>query len=70
MDASLFRHFKLTERFNLEFRAEAQNLTNSPHFSNPNTTCTDVLGTCGGKFGQISSGYGERYVQLGLKLRF
>jgi hypothetical protein len=70
MDASLFRHFKLTERFNLEFRAEAQNLTNSPHFSNPNTTCTEDLGKCGGKFGQISSGYGERYVQLGLKLRF
>jgi len=70
MDASLFRHFKLTERFDLEFRAETQNLTNSPHFNNPNTTCTDVLGTCGGKFGQISSGYGERYVQFGLKLRF
>jgi len=70
LDASLFRHFKLTERFNLEFRAEAQNVTNSPHFSNPNTTCTDVLGKCGGKFGQISSGYGERYVQLGLKLKF
>jgi len=70
MDASLFRHFKLTERWVLEFRLEAQNLTNSPHFSNPNTTCTDVLGKCGGKFGQISSGYGERYVQLGLKLKF
>jgi len=70
LDASLFRHFKLTERYDLEFRAEAQNLTNSPHFSDPNTTCTDVLGKCGGKFGQISSGYGERYVQLGLKLRF
>jgi hypothetical protein len=70
MDASLFRHFKLTERYDLEFRAEAQNLTNSPHFYNPNTTCTNVLGACGGKFGQISSGYGERYVQLGLKLRF
>jgi len=70
IDGSLFRHFKLTERFNLEVRAEAQNLPNSPHFNNPNTTCTDVAGKCGGKFGQISSGYGERYVQLGLKLRF
>ena len=70
MDASLFRHFKLTERYDLEFRVETQNLTNSPHFSNPNLTCTDVLGACGGKFGQINSGYGERYVQLGLKLRF
>lgn len=70
LDASLFRHFKLTERYDLEFRAETQNFTNSPHFNNPNTTCTEVLGKCAGKFGQISSGYGERYVQLGLKLRF
>jgi hypothetical protein len=73
MDASLFRHFKLTERFDLEFRAETQNLTNSPHFSfgSPSTTtCTDVLGKCGGKFGQVSNGFGERYVQFGLKLRF
>ncbi len=70
LDASLFRHFKITERYDMELRLETQNTTNSPHFNNPNTTCTDVLGKCGGKFGQISSGYGERYVQLGLKLRF
>ncbi len=70
LDSSLFRHFKLKENYDLEFRAEAQNLTNSPHFSNPSTYCTNINGTCGGSFGQITSGYGERYVQLGLKLRF
>jgi len=70
MDASLFRHFKLTERFSLEMRLETQNLTNSPHFYNPNVTCRDVLGQCGGTFGEISSGYGERYVQLGAKIKF
>jgi len=36
MDMSLFRTFKLTEKFNLQFRAEAFNLSNTPHFSNPN----------------------------------
>jgi hypothetical protein len=74
MDASLFRHFRLTERFDLEFRAEAQNLTNSPHFQftsgDSGLTCTNINGACGGTFGQITNGYGERYVQLGLKLRF
>jgi len=78
MDFSVFRHFRLTERFNLEFRLEAQNVTNTPHFYNPgrsndtgNTnTCSDVFGVCGGKFGQIISSYGERNLQVGMKVRF
>ena len=36
IDLSLFRKFRLTERFNLEFRAESYNFTNTPHFDNPN----------------------------------
>ncbi len=37
MDFSLFRTFKLTERFRMQFRAEAFNLSNTPHFSNPDS---------------------------------
>jgi len=70
LDFSVFRYFKITERFNLEFRLEAQNVTNTPHFYGPGTTCTDVNGACGGGFGQITSSYGERNMQLGLKLKF
>jgi hypothetical protein len=36
MDASLFRTFKLTEQFKLQFRVDAANVTNTPHFANPN----------------------------------
>jgi hypothetical protein len=36
LDLSLFRNFKITERFNLQFRAESFNVSNTPHFSNPN----------------------------------
>lgn len=36
LDASLFRTFKLTPKFNLQFRAEAFNVSNTPHFANPN----------------------------------
>jgi Carboxypeptidase regulatory-like domain len=70
LDFSIFRHFKLTERFNLEFRLEGQNALNNSHFYNPSTSCTDVNGTCGGTFGQITSSYGERNVQVGLKVKF
>lgn len=35
-DLSLFRTFRMTERFNLQFRAECFNLSNTPHFGNPN----------------------------------
>ena len=35
IDASIFRRFPLRERFNLEFRAEAFNLTNTPQYDRP-----------------------------------
>jgi hypothetical protein len=36
LDLSLFRTFKLTQTVDLQFRAEAFNATNTPHFNNPN----------------------------------
>jgi Carboxypeptidase regulatory-like domain/TonB dependent receptor-like, beta-barrel len=36
LDASLFRTFKLSPQFQLQFRAEAFNVSNTPHFGNPN----------------------------------
>lgn len=70
LDFSLFRNFKFTERFNLQLRAETLNVTNTPHFYNPSTTCSVVNGACGGSFGQITSSFGERILQLGAKLSF
>ncbi|MCC6367383.1 MAG: TonB-dependent receptor [Bryobacterales bacterium] len=35
LDMSLFRGFRLGERFNLEFKAECFNISNTPKFSNP-----------------------------------
>lgn len=77
MDFSMFRHFKFKERFDLEMRLEAQNLTNTPHYRNPSntgggqtTTCSDVNGTCGGNLAQITTAYGQRIIQIGAKVRF
>jgi Carboxypeptidase regulatory-like domain len=66
-DFSLFRTFAVTERFRLEFRGEFYNLTNTPHFSNPDASATDAT------FGIISSsmsGYGNRQIQTALRLLF
>ncbi len=42
LDGSVFRTFKLTERFDLQFRAEAFNITNTPSFSNPGATVSSL----------------------------
>ncbi len=36
VDLALARTFRISERFNFQFRAQAINFTNTPHFSNPN----------------------------------
>jgi hypothetical protein len=66
-DLSIFRIFPIAERFRLEYRAEFYNLTNTPHFSNPSGSSTSAT------FGIVSStlsGYGNRQVQMALRLKF
>lgn len=74
MDANVERTFKLTERFSLEFRAEAENLFNNPHFNDPSTSCTSTATTngsiCAGTFGQLTGAYGQRLVQFAAFVRF
>jgi hypothetical protein len=50
LDASLFRDFRLTERFKLQIRAEMFGATNTPHLNNPGTDSTNA-----NAFGVISS---------------
>jgi hypothetical protein len=70
-DLSLFRTFRLTERFNLQFRAESFNLSNTPHFNNPNSNANSSL------FGRITSTQSNadalgrsREYRFGLRLGF
>ena len=63
-DLSLVRNFAMFERFRLEFRAEAYNLTNTPRWSNPVNSVNNSA------FGQILSASGERELQLALRLTF
>jgi len=62
-DLSLFKEFKPTERFRVQFRAEFLNAFNTPRFGSPNTTVTS------GSFGIITSqGNSPRQTQFGLKM--
>jgi hypothetical protein len=72
IDASVVKNTKLTERFTIQFRAEAFNALNHVNYMNPNVTF--VPGPDGrnasGSFGVISSAREPRIGQLALKLLF
>jgi hypothetical protein len=68
-DLSLFRNFKIKERFDLQFKTEAFNFTNTPKFANPNSNVST-----GSTFLQITSTrsdiLSERQFRFGLRLAF
>jgi hypothetical protein len=64
LDVMLGKTFSLSERFRLEFRAEAFNVTNTPPLTAPNTS----FGTAA--FGTITRALDPRVFELVLKLHF
>jgi Carboxypeptidase regulatory-like domain/TonB dependent receptor len=64
VNASLVKNTHLSERVNLQFRAEAFNLFNHPNFNLPD----NFLGSP--TFGRITSARDPRHIQFGLKLLF
>ncbi len=83
MDASLSRTFAVRESFKLQFRAEAFNFTNTPHFSLPASNISAVSFNPDGSirslgnFAQITSvsavgrdGIDERVFRFGLRISF
>lgn len=84
-DFGVFRDFRLTERFHLQFRAESFNFTNTPHYDVPDQYLGDANAidpktgrvTDPGSFMQITGvtnlareGIDERQFRLGLRLSF
>lgn len=64
VNASLVKNTALTERLNLQLRAEVFNLCNHPNFNLPD----NFLGSP--TFGRISSARDPRHLQFGVKLLF
>jgi hypothetical protein len=79
-DLGLFRRFAMTERVNMEFRAEVFNWTNTPKFNNPSGGINSLQLNSDGSFrtgvfevtGTNSYGrdVAERILRLGLRLSF
>jgi hypothetical protein len=83
LDLGLFREFRITERFRAQFRAEAFNFTNTPHFNPPGGNRSSMTlnpdGTIRslGGYTEITStrgtgreGIDERQFRFGLRLSF
>ena len=65
LNLSLFKNFKFSERWNLQFRAECYDVLNHPNFNDPNTNVTSS------SFGTITAqGSPSRQFQGALKLSF
>jgi hypothetical protein len=64
LDALLSRSQSITERLNIQFRAEFYNSANHTNLSRPDTSVTAA------KFGQITSALSGRSTQLGIRLSF
>jgi hypothetical protein len=69
-DLSLKKLFAFTERFKMEFRADAFNAWNHTQFHGDDNNGGIGLNVGGGNFGQVTSAFDGRQFQLGLKLMY
>jgi hypothetical protein len=71
VDMGVFRRLQINERFNVQFRGEAFNISNTPHFANPNA---DVASGNFGLIGDVQNtgreGNDQRFFRLGVRIGF
>jgi len=67
LDFNLLKRFKITERFVMEFRATAQNLTNTEVFGAPNT---NINSSTFGHITATATNFGPRVIVAQLRLSF
>ncbi len=70
LDASFFRTFRISQEVSAQFRLEALNVTNTPHWANPGTNVNAI------DFGQVTftanpgREYDERNLRIGVRVTF
>ncbi len=71
VDLSLFRQFQVTEQMTVQFRAESFNMSNTPHFSNPNSAVhSSGFGIVNNVRNTGRDGNDQRFFRLGLRIAF
>jgi outer membrane receptor protein involved in Fe transport len=68
VDMSIFKDFRISERFQLRYRFQMLNAFNHPNFATPNSIAIDNAGTVFYNF-QENNG-GRRTISMGLRLSF
>jgi hypothetical protein len=69
VDMGVFRRFQLTERMDLQFRSEVFNISNTPHFANPNSNiASSGFGLVTGMQNTGREGLDQRVFRFGLRL--
>jgi hypothetical protein len=69
VDVGLFRKFLITERIDVQFRAEAFNVSNTPHFANPAANISSAnFGVISGVKNMGREGLDHRLIRVGLRL--
>ena len=71
VDMGVFRRINVTERVNVQIRGEAFNISNTPHFGNPNA---DISSSNFGLIGAVQNtgreGNDQRFFRLGIRIGF
>jgi hypothetical protein len=71
VDLGLFRKFQVNERMDIQFRAEAFNMSNTPHFNNPNSNvASSGFGIVTGLQNTGREGLDQRVFRFGLRIGF
>lgn len=82
MDMGIFREFAVKERIKIQFRAEAFNATNTPHFALPGTNASNLVLNSDGSIKNLAGytaitgtqnlgrDFDERHIRFGLRIAF
>lgn len=67
LDLNLVKRISISERMNLELRADSTGFTNTPQWTDPTDANLDINST---NFGRITAATGSRVVVVSLRLNF